>query len=386
MSDGAQPPAPPAAEAPVAREARGAAPRYQIPWRALTMVGALLVIWIVFALLTEEGRFLTPRNLSLLARQMAVTSILAIGMVLVIVTGQIDLSVGAMAGLLGAVASMAVVYRGWPVPVAFAAGIGLGALAGLVQGTLVAKLKIPPFIVTLGGMLIFQGVLLGWTGGISIIPPGSFLRVGQTYVPPNVGWVLAGLLAAFFVVRAFVPRGPVRWKWLGLAVLALVPTGVMNAYNGIPVPVLLMLVLAGLFAGIARHTAFGRHLYAIGGNREAAFYSGSDIDRRIMGVYTLMGMLCAVAGIVLTARVGAATSDAGRMMELDAIAAAVIGGTSLLGGQGTVWGALLGAMVMASLDNGMSLLNTESFWQPIIKGAILVAAVAADLAGRRGKR
>src|SRR4029079_18426824 len=136
---------------------------------------------------------------------------------------------------------------------------------------------------------------------------------------------LAGLLAAFFVVRAFVPRGRVRWKWLGLAAVALGPTAAMNASAGIRVPVLLMLALAALFAGVTRHTAFGRHLYAIGGNREAAFYSGIDIDRPIKGVYTLMGVLCAVAGIVLTARVGAATSDAGRMMELDAIAAAVIG-------------------------------------------------------------
>jgi D-xylose transport system permease protein len=258
-------------------------------------------------------------------------------------------------------------------------------VAGLVQGSLVARLKIPPFIVTLGGMLIFQGVMLGWTGGVSISPNQRYLFVGNRYVPANVGWALAGMVAAFFVFRAFFPRGPVRWKWLGLAALALGLTGVMSRYEGIPLPVLLMLVLAALFSGVAHHTAFGRHLYAIGGNREAAFYSGINIERHIVGVYTLMGLLCGVAGIVLTARVGAATSDAGRMMELDAIAAAVIGGTSLVGGQGTVWGALLGALVMASLDNGMSLLNTESFWQPIIKGGILVTAVAADLAGRRGR-
>jgi D-xylose transport system permease protein len=134
---------------------------------------------------------------------------------------------------------------------------------------------------------------------------------------------------------------------------------------------------------LASHTPFGRHLYAIGGNREAAFYSGIAIERHVVSVFTLMGLLSAVAGIVLTARVGSATSDAGRMMELDAIAAAVIGGTSLLGGQGTVWGALLGALVMASLDNGMSLMNTEAYWQPILKGTILVVAVGADIASRR---
>src|SRR6185436_19058533 len=156
-----------------------------------------------------------------------------------------------------------------------------------------------------------------------------------------------------------------------------------NAYEGIPVPVLIVLVLATAFSVVAGDIKNGRRLHAIGGNREAALYSGIAIEQHLAGVFTLMGAMAAVAGVVLTARVGSATSDAGRMMELDAIAAAVIGGTSLLGGHGTVWGALLGALVMASLDNGMSLMNTESFWQPIIKGSILVIAVAVDMAGRK---
>jgi D-xylose transport system permease protein len=361
-----------------------AAPRIRIPWRSLIMVGALLVIWIVFSL-TTEGTFLKPRNLSLLARQMAVTSILAIGMVLVIVAGQIDLSVGALAGFLGAVSAMAFTNRGWPLAASFAAVLVLGAILGCLQGSLVAWLRIPPFIVTLGGMLVFQGVLLGATGGVSTSPPKSYLYVGQAYVPKMLGWIGAGLVALAFLARAVRTPGAGRWKWVGFAALAVGFAAVMNAYEGIPVPVLLVVILAAFFSGVSHHTRFGRHLYAIGGNREAAFYSGIDIERHIVGVFTLMGLMCGAAGIVLTARVGSATSDAGRMMELDAIAAAVIGGTSLLGGQGTVWGALLGALVMASLDNGMSLMNTESFWQPIIKGAILVAAVAVDMAGRRGR-
>lgn len=354
----------------------------RIPWRALTMVGALVVIWIVFSL-TTSGTFLTARNLSLLARQMAVTSLLAIGMVLVIVAGQIDLSVGALAGLLGAVSALAYTNRGWPLPAAFAATLLLGTLLGLAQGSLVAWLRIPPFIVTLGGMLIFQGALLGITGGVSISPNPAFLYVGQAYVPRPLGWAAAVVVAAGFLFAAFRGTGLGRVRDVGVAVMALVVTAVMNAYEGIPIPVLLVLVLAFVCSVVARHTPFGRHLYAIGGNREAAFYSGIDIERHLLGVFTLMGLMSGVAGVVLTARVGSATSDAGRMMELDAIAAAVIGGTSLLGGQGTVWGALLGALVMASLDNGMSLMNTESFWQPIIKGTILVAAVAVDMAGRR---
>jgi D-xylose transport system permease protein len=354
----------------------------RIPWRALTMVGALLVIWVVFSVMTG-GTFLVPRNLSLLARQMSVTGILAIGMVLVIVAGQIDLSVGALAGLLGGFSAIAFVNKGWPLAASFALALVLGAVLGAAQGWLTAKLGIPPFIVTLGGMLLFQGILLGVTGGVSISPTPSFLYVGQAYVPARLGWVFAAAVAAAFLFRSFRASGGARWRWLGLAVLVVGFTAAMNAYEGIPVPVLLLVVLATGFSVLAHHTPFGRHLYAIGGNREAAFYSGINIERHIVGVFTLMGVMSGAAGIVLTARVGSATSDAGRTMELDAIAAAVIGGTSLLGGQGTVWGALLGALVMASLDNGMSLLNTESFWQPIIKGTILVAAVAVDMAGRR---
>ena len=357
---------------PTVGAAPAALPRFRVPWRALTMVGALVLIWVVFSL-TTEGTFLMSRNLSLLA----------IGMVLVIVAGQIDLSVGALAGLLGALSAKAFVDHDWPLAAAFAAAIALGGILGSVQGWLVAWLRIPPFIVTLGGMLLFQGALLGVTGGVSTSPTRAYLLVGQAYVPHAVGWALAAVVAAWFLFRALRGEAAARWRNLGLVVLALGFTAVMNAYEGVPVPVLLVLVLAGFFSLVAQHTPFGRHLYAIGGNREAAFYSGINIERHIVGVFTLMGLMAGAAGIVLTARVGSATSDAGRMMELDAIAAAVIGGTSLLGGQGTVWGALLGALVMASLDNGMSLMNTEAFWQPIIKGSILVAAVAVDMLGRR---
>jgi D-xylose transport system permease protein len=349
--------------------------------RAFTMVAALAVIWIVFGTLTE-GTFFSPRNLSLLARQTSVTAILGIGMVLVIVAGQIDLSVGAVAGLMGAVSAMAYVQHDVPLFAAFLAALAGGAMLGALQGTLVARLGIPAFIVTLGGMLVFQGTLLGVTGGVTTSPNRPYLFVGQTYVPRMLGWALAGLVAGLCVVRA-VRQPESRTGSLVGAVVALAFAGVMNAYQGVPLPVLLVVSLAAFFSAVARHTPFGRHLYAIGGNREAAFYSGIRIERHLVGVFTIMGLLSGVAGVVLTARVGSATPDAGRMMELDAIAAAVIGGASLLGGRGTVWGALLGALVMASLDNGMSLLNTESFWQAVIKGLILVAAVAADMAGQR---
>ena len=358
--------------------------KVQIPWRALTMVGALLLIWIIFSI-TTGGTFLTPRNLSLLMRQMSVTSILAIAMVLVIVAGQIDLSVGAMTGFLGAVSAVLFVNHNWPLWATFAATLFLGALLGYIQGHLVTWFNIPSFIVTLGGMLVFQGALLGLTGGVAISPTPDYLFVGQAYVSKILGWAFLGLTAFFFLYLAFKGGMAAKVKWFGLLAAVAILVAILNAYQGIPFPVLLMALLAVVFSVLAQQTPFGRHLYAIGGNREAAFYSGININRHIVLVFTLMGLMVGVAGVVLTARVGSATSDAGRMMELDAIAAAVIGGTSLMGGRGTVWGALLGGLVMASLDNGMSLMNTEAFWQPIIKGSILVIAVALDMMGRKGK-
>jgi len=358
----------------------------RIDWRAWTMAGALLAVWIVFSIVTD-GTFLLPRNLSLLARQMSVTSILAVGMVLVIVAGQIDLSVGALAGLCGALAALAYTRLGWPLALAFLAALAVGAVLGALQGSLTAWLRIPPFIVTLGGMLLFQGALLAITGGVSVSPARPFLAVGQAYLPKPAGWIGAALIALALLFTA-VRSGPSntsrrRAALAALAVAVMVAVAVMNAYEGVPVPVLVVLALAAVLSTVARHTPFGRHLYAIGGNREAAFYSGISIERHLVGIFALMGLLAGAAGVVLTARVGSATPNAGQLMELDAIAAAVMGGTSLLGGQGSIWGALLGGLLMASLDNGMSLLNTESFWQLILKGAILVAAVAVDMAGRR---
>jgi D-xylose transport system permease protein len=205
--------------------------------------------------------------------------------------------------------------------------------------------------------------------------------VATTFLPSAAGWALGGGAAAFCLYQ--LRRAGHRLRWSLLAGVALGATAIFESYRGMPLPVLLMLLLAAAIWVMAAHTPVGRHLYAIGGNRDAAFYAGIPIQKRLMTAFALMGLVAGIAGIVLTARVGAASSDAGRMLELDAIAAAVIGGTSLMGGRGSVWGALVGAAVMASLDNGMSLMNTEAFWQPIIKGGILVAAVTADILLRR---
>jgi len=279
------------------------------------------------------------------------------------------------------------VKAGWPLAAAIASALALGAALGFAQGTIVARLRVPSFIVTLGGMLVFRGALEGLvTQTISPAPESAFLWIGTRYVPVGAGWAIAGVAAAAFVGRAVMSHtNAERARYAALAALALVFTGLMNAYQGIPVSVLLLLVLTGALWVVGQHTPFGRHLYAIGGNKEAAFYSGINIKKHIVAVFAVMGLMSAVAGITLTAWLGSATSSAGENMELDAIAAAVIGGTSLQGGRGSVWGALLGALVMVSLDNGMSLMNVRDFWQFIIKGLILVAAVAVDMAGRKGR-
>lgn len=371
--------------------------------RAYTMVFALIAIWIYFHYSTNQI-FLEPRNFSNLMRQTAVTGVLAVGMLMVIITGQIDLSVGSVVGLAGGVAAIAQGWLGWGLIPSLAAGIAVAILIGAVQGALTAYVNIPAFIVTLGGLLAWRGVILGLSRGETIpLRLQSFKSIGQDYVGPMVGWIIAAIAVAA-IVWVTISRNRARRRH-GLTPAGLGPTMarivapslvvvgfiyMMNAYSlapgvraGIPNPVIIFLAIALAGAFLTQNTTFGRYLYAIGGNPDAARLSGIDIRRHVLIVFCIMGALAGVASIIYTARVGSASPDAGQLLELDAIAACVIGGTSLMGGRGTVFGAILGALIMASLDNGMSLKNVEPFMQNIIKGAILVAAVGLDMAGRR---
>lgn len=364
--------------------------------QAHSMILALVLIWGIFSF-TTEGTFLTSRNLSNLTRQMCITGILAVGMVLVIVSGNIDLSVGSGVGLTGGMAAIAHLWWGWPLAAALTLGLGLGLVLGAVQGWLTAYKGIPAFIVTLAGLLAFRGAIKGATGGETVGPlPQAFKVIGQGYLTKEVGWLLAGLVAVNLVVLRLrsvrrrkeygleVPSGVRTAIQLTLSTTAVVVfVAVLNSYEGIPLPVILLLALALLVDFVARQTPFGRRIYAIGGNPEAALLSGIDLKKHVTGVFGIMGVLAAVSGIVYTARVGSATADAGKILELDAIAACVIGGTSLMGGRGRVGAAVVGALVMASLDNGMSLMNLEDFFQDIIKGLILIIAVWIDIAGKR---
>jgi D-xylose transport system permease protein len=350
--------------------------------RAYTMVIALIVIWIYFQWRTVSdlypyGLFLHPVNFANLLKQMAVTGVLAVGMLFVIVARQIDLSVGSIVGLAGGVAAMS---QGLGLLPALGVAILIGTAVGALQGTLTAYANIPSFIVTLGGLLTWRGVILYLSKGETIpVRLPVFRLLGVALVTPASGLVLATVAIA--AVIWFNRRHPARAAVLsGLIVLFIV---MMNSQGGMPLPVLVLIAVALLGHFLTQHTVFGRYLYAIGSNPDAARLSGINSQRYILGAFALLGALAGVAAILHTGRVGSASPDAGTLMELDAIAACVIGGTSLMGGRGKVAGAVLGALVMASLDNGMSLLSVENATQYIIKGAVLVAAVGFDMAGRR---
>jgi D-xylose transport system permease protein len=339
------------------------------------------------------SQFLTARNFSNLLRQMAITGMLAAAMVFVIVAGEIDLSVGSLLGLLGGIAAILDVTFHWPLAGTVFVVVLVGIALGMLTGWLTAYQGIPSFIVTLGGMLVFRGAVLGATGGTTIAPASSELKViGQGYLPEIMGNGLALALFAVLVVMALRTRAgrkkhdlPVssfsvevgRLVLAGAAILFFVVT--LNSYQGVPVPVLILLVVLGLFSILANKTVFGRRIYAVGSNMEATRLSGVNTSLVKMMVFGLMGLMCALAGLTTTARLAAGTPSAGFGAELDAIASCFIGGTSMRGGVGTVVGGMVGALIMASLDNGMSMLGVETFWQQIVKGVILVLAVWMDI-------
>lgn len=377
-----------------------------------TMFIALVAIWLIFAFLTERV-FLTPRNLSNLFVQSVTTAILAIGMVLVIVAGHIDLSVGSVLGFTGAVCAMLMIRLEWGVGLSVLATLVVGLVIGAWHGFWVAYRKVPAFIVSLASMLAFRGLIIGITGGqtqgLEMAPErtaDAFKLIGQGYLPTFAAAAEGGIhdtslyftvvVILLFVFQALRKRSarrkfgfPVLPAHLEAARLFFVSAVIglfamiMVIYLGIPWSVVLLLLLAVLFSFIAGDTTFGRHLYAIGGNPDAARLSGIDVPRNTFALFLVMGVMTAVAGIVTTSRLNAATTSAGQNAELDAIAAAVIGGTSLLGGEGTIVGAIVGALVMASLDNGMSLMNLDITFQYVIKGLILLLAVWVDMAQRK---
>lgn len=364
--------------------------------RAYVMIFVLGLIWLYFHWATGYI-FLQSRNLSNLMTQMAVTAILAVGMLMVIVSGNIDLSVGSVLGFAGGLAAYSLTALEYGLPLSIALTIAVGILIGLFHGALTAYLNIPAFIVTLGGLLAWRGATKWLLGGNTIpVSNETFKMIGQGNLPITIGWILAAVAILVVLFMAYRSAASVKRYGLGEAnyggetLKALLPIGgivafiwVMNNYLGVPIPVLILLGVALIGAFLTNSTIFGRYLYAIGGNADAARLSGINNRQNILKVYALLGALTGVAALIFTARVGSASPDAGTLKELDAIAACVIGGASLVGGRGTIFGACLGALIMASLDNGMSLLNVKDYMQDIIKGSILVAAVGLDMMGRK---
>ena len=367
---------------------------------------ALFVIWIVFAILTD-GVFISSRNISNLLNQSGYIAVLGIGMTLVIVIRHIDLSVGFLAGFLGAVAAIAMAFWDWPVWVVVPFVLLIGAVLGLVPGFLVARLGIPAFVASLAGFLIYRGAILVVTEqtGTIIISNDAFNAMGNGFIPDlpldilpglHVLTLLVGVLGiVFYVISEINGRRtkqayefevlPMNIFVLKLAFVSLLVGGmtwVLAGYNGLSWTVVVMLVVVAIYNFMTTKTVLGRHIYAVGGNPEAAQLSGVNVKRITFFVFSQMGMLAALSGMLFASRLQSATTTAGTLFELDAIAAAFVGGVSAAGGVGRVSGALIGALVMASLTSGMNLMGIGISYQYIVRGAVLAAAVIFDVATR----
>jgi len=391
--------------------------------RSNILIMALVAIWLGFGLATPS--YWSGDNIQNVLPQMAIIAIMACGMVFVIVTGGIDLSVGYGAGFVSVVGA-AILYYGVidePLQAAFPSMspgavelvtmlvtvllcMVLGLLMGLFQGYIIARLSVPPFIVTLGGLYIFKSGILLVTQGKSLFISSNdtFKSIAQGVVPPWGGYLLAALVAAALVLRVFLARASKRKHeiaqgsptvdLLKAALLALPVVAYVVVVNrafdadaenvrGIPILVVIMGLIAVLMGYVSTRTRLGRYAYAIGGNREAARLSGINIKKTILTIYVIMGALMGVSGIALAAYVGAGTTAAGGGYELDVIASCILGGTSTLGGEGTVFGAIIGALIIQSLSNGLQMMNVSSNVQYLIKGLVLILAVLADISMKK---
>lgn len=365
---------------------------------ALGLIVALFAVW-------TDGDLLLPRNVSNLVLQNSYILILAIGMMLVIIAGHIDLSVGSLTAFVGAFAAVLTVQHDVPWPVALVLTLVVGAVAGSVQGYLIAYLGIPSFIVTLAGMLLFRGLTEILLEGQTLGPfPNGLQKLGNGFLPevgPNTNYhnltLLLGFALLAFVVYQEVrdrkreqefaldvlPRNAFLLKLVAIAAAVLAVTMLLASYQGAPIILLVLGVLVVGYGYVMRNAVFGRHIYAIGGNLPAAKLSGVKDKKVTFLVFLNMGVLAALAGLVVAARLNAASPKAGLNFELEAIASSFIGGASMSGGVGTVLGAIIGGLVLGVLNNGMNLLSVGTDWQQVIKGLALLAAVGFDVWNKR---
>ena len=373
--------------------------------RQYGIVAALIVIVLLFQGMTG-GRLLDPNNLAALVMQNAYVMILAIGMVAVIVAGHIDLSVGSVVAFIGGLTAIMMAHWGWPVPLAILAALAVGALVGIWQGFWIAYVGIPAFIVTLAGMLIFRGLAIVLVGQTVAPLPSTFNQIGNGSLPNFLGFagnmdvltVVIGLIAIVGLIWSQVrsrsalikheltvePMPAFIAKLAVMSVLiGIVAYWLSLSRGGTPIILLVVGVLILGFTFVLNRTRFGRHVYAVGGNRNAAILSGVNTKRTDFQIFINMGLLAAVAAIATTARAGAGVAAAGQNFELDAIAACFIGGTAVSGGVGKISGAMIGALIMGVLNMGLSILAVDAAWQQAIKGLVLLAAVALDIVSKR---
>jgi putative multiple sugar transport system permease protein len=371
--------------------------------REYGMVVALVAILAFFQVLTD-GIMLKPVNLTNLFLQNSYIIIMAVGMLLVIVGGHIDLSVGSVVGFIGALAAVMIVNWDLPTALVIPACLIVGAIIGAAQGYWVAYWRIPSFIVTLAGMLVFKGLTLALLGGASVGPfPDSFQAMSSGFIPDFFGGLIEGRFNVFsmtlgVVLAALLPILGLRSRAkqakfaaieepmivfmtkhavAGLAILFV--TYLLSTYRGLPNILVIMALLIAIFTFVTNSTTLGRRIYALGGNEKAAKLSGINTKRLTFLTFANMGMLAALAGLVFAARLNTATPKAGLAFELDVIAAVFIGGASMSGGVGKVIGAVVGALIMGVMNNGMSIIGVGIDWQQVIKGLVLLAAVIFDV-------
>lgn len=358
--------------------------------RRYGLIVVLIALGIVFQLLTDD-LFLSSRNIPVLLRQASITGIVACGVCLVIVSGEIDLSIGSAVGLVAIVFAYLNVTQGWPLVAALIASVLAAFLLGAWQGSVVTVVGVPSFVVTLAGLLMFRGLGLVITDGNTISGlPSSIIWIGSGMLGTAATLLFfAALLLLYSAVNAVAGRltlARLRHNWVGLLVFVGVVVLVilyLATGPGLPVPVAILALVATCLTLLAKETRYGRQLYAIGGNRDAARLSGIRVSRNVFWIFCISGLLYAVAALVLVGRLNGAPPEGAPFLELDAIAAAVIGGTSLTGGVGRVGGAVLGAVLTTSVSNGLSLMNVNSFYQMVASGLILIVAVAIDIRGKR---
>ncbi|MDR2940024.1 MAG: sugar ABC transporter permease [Clostridiales bacterium] len=376
---------------------------FSINLRQYGMIIALVFIIIMFGI-TTGGILFKPMNVSNIIMQNAYVLILAVGMLFCIITGNVDLSIGSVVAFVGAVSAVFMVNWNMPVWMAVVLSLLIGALVGAFQGFFIAYVKIPAFIVTLGGMLIFRGLTMVILKGQTIAPfDESFqfiasgflmkgLKVGGLNTLSILGGALVSILFIFFEVvtrnnkiKYNFEVSPIHYMAIKIAVIVAainVITYRLAQYNGLPIILIIMALLIIIYSFVAGQTIAGRHVYALGGNEKAAKLSGIKTQQVMFWVYTNMGLLSAFAGLVVAGRLNAATPKAGNGYELDAIAACYIGGASASGGIGTIVGAIVGGLVMGVLNNGMSIMGVSVDWQQVIKGFVLLTAVTFDIYSR----